>query len=189
MIWHGENPPGVFYLRSGTVGQYDTNKNGQKIMLNIFKPSAFFPMSWAINHTPNLYFFEALSDIECQIAPAEHVVDFLRLNPDVTFDLLGRAYKGTDGLLKRLNEAMIGTAKSRLMLELSISLYRFGELNADGSRTLQIKTTDLATRTGMSRETISRELKKLTEQKIIATHNGHITVQHMDMLDDRPKTP
>jgi len=189
LIWHDENPPGVIYLLAGTVGQYDINKNGQKIMLNIFKPSAFFPLSWAINHTPNVYFFEALSDVECKIAPAERVVDFLQLNSDVTFDLLGRVFKGTDGLLKRLNEAMTGTARSQLMLELAISTYRFGILNADGSHTIKIKTTELATRTGMSRETISRELKKLAEQDIITNNRGHITVHNVDMLYEKLKMP
>jgi len=189
LIWHDEDPPGIIYLLSGTVGQYDINKNGQKIMLNIFKPEAFFPLSWAINHTPNVYFFEALSDVECKIAPAERVVDFLQLNPDIAFDLLGRVFKGTDGLLKRLNEAMTGTARSQLMLELEISTYRFGVPNADGSHTLKIKTTELATRTGMSRETISRELKKLAEQRIITNYRGHVTVHHIEMLHDKLRMP
>lgn len=186
IIWAGDEPPGVIFLESGNASQYDISESGQKIVLNIFKPAAFFPMSWAINKTANKYFFEALSNIECRIAPSDAVVNYLRLDSDVAVDLLSRVYRGTDGLLQRVAELMIGTARSRLILELLISAHRFGEVHADGSINLSVKTTELAQRTGMARETVSRELKKLEKEKIITRIRSEIVIKDLAILGDKP---
>lgn len=180
IIWAGDEPPGVIFLKAGNAGQYDISENGQKIMLNIFKPPAFFPMSWAINKTKNKYFYEALDNIECYIAPPDDVVNFLKSSPEIAFDLLSRVYRGTDGLLERITELMVGTARSQLLLEILISTYRFGEIKEDGSAELNIKVIHLAQRTGMARETVSRELKKLESEGIIRRKNNLIKIGNID---------
>lgn len=184
VIWAGEEPPGIIFLESGNVGQFDISEHGQKIMLNIFKPSAFFPMSWAINKNENLYFFEALTDVRCRIAPASEVVKMLHNNNDITVDLLSRVYRGTDGLLQRIAELMVGTARSRLILELLISANRFGKIDDNGSVRINIKTTELAQRTGLARETISRELKKLEQEKIITHIKSQVTIKDLALLSN-----
>lgn len=183
IIWPHESPKGVIFLLEGNVGQYAITDDGQKIILNIFKPGAFFPMSHVINESKNKYFFEALSDIKCRIAPPGTVLDFLRDNPDVMLDLLSRVYRGTDGLLKRIAELTAGSAKSRLGLELIISCLRFGHQNDNGSYTLRVKTTELADRTGMARETISRELRELERLTIIKREAKQITIEDIDRLE------
>src|SRR5690606_4775066 len=138
IVHAGDDPKGVMYLIKGHVQQYDIAGNGEQIIVNIYKPSAFFPMSWAINKTPNQYFFEATSDLEYYLAPAEDAVHFLRNNPDVTFDLLARVYSGTDGLLRRMAHLMGGNARSRLLFELKVQTQRFGKPRGDGSILLNL---------------------------------------------------
>lgn len=76
-------PAGVFYLTAGRVNQYEISPSGNSVVVNIFKPYAFFPMSWAINRTPNHYFFEAAIDTTARLAPADEVVRFLQANPSL----------------------------------------------------------------------------------------------------------
>jgi CRP/FNR family transcriptional regulator len=182
LIWNDENPPGIFYLESGSVGQYDIGASGQKNILNIFKPPAFFPMSWAINESKNEHFFEALEPVTCRLAPRYDVLGFLEKNPKVTLDLLGRVYRGTDGLLKRLNESMTGNAQSQLITELIITASRFGSTDQNGNISIQIKTTELAQRTGLTRETVSRQLKLLNELSLIQMKKGVIFIPSLSEL-------
>src|SRR5687767_2658077 len=107
--------PGLFYLTEGRVSQYDITSSGNEVVVNVFKPGAFFPMSWAMNDTPNHYFFEASAKVVAHVAPAADAVQFLRDNPDVTLDLLGRVYRGVDGVLRRMAHLMGGDAKTRLL--------------------------------------------------------------------------
>lgn len=159
LVQAGEDPAGIFYLVAGRINQYDISPNGAEVIVNTFQPPAFFPMSWAINKTPNQYFFEAVTDVVVRQAPAEDAVEFLRREPDVLFDLLSRVYKGADGLLRRLAHLMGGDAKSRLLFEILNAAYRFGKTDKDGAVHVPLKEGDLAKHSGMARETVNRMIQ------------------------------
>lgn len=178
-----ENPPGVFYLISGTVRQYDITERGTVVTLNIFKPPAFFPMSWAINQTDNEYFFEAMEPVELHLVPRENAAKVIRDNPDVMFDLLSRLYRGTDVMLKRMSRLMGSTAYNRILLELIIAARRFGQKSAKGEIRLDMTAGDLASRTGLTRETVSRELQKLKAEKLVRISLGIIVIPDFAALE------
>src|SRR4051812_32598848 len=127
-----ETPAGVFYITEGRVSQYDITPGGNEVVVNVFKPGAFFPMSTAINRAPNHYFFEASTVVTARQAPLDDAVTFLHDNPDVAFDLLARVYRGVDGVLRRMAHLMGGNAHTRLIFELLNAANRFGEAQADG---------------------------------------------------------
>jgi len=175
--------PGVFYIIEGRVSQYDIAPSGNEVVVNVFKPGAFFPMSWAMNNTPNHYFFEAGTKVVAHLAPAADAVQFLKDNPDVTFDLLGRVYRGVDGVLRRMAHLMGGDAKSRLLFELLNAAYRFGEAQEGGSVYVPFKESDLARHSGLARETVNRTIQSLkTAELVDVTHSG-ITIKHIDQIE------
>ncbi|CAN5398564.1 Crp/Fnr family transcriptional regulator [soil metagenome] len=169
IIFANENPDAVYYLVEGRVRSYDHSYRGDEVTVNIFKPAAFFPMSWAINHTPNQYFYRTEEPTILHVVPADKALEFVKANPDVMLDLLSRLYHGIDGLLGRMVHLMSGTARSRVMYELIIECRRFGINEKANAYELKVSEVDLAARSGLSRETVSREISKLKEQKIIAT--------------------
>ncbi|HSX32616.1 MAG TPA: Crp/Fnr family transcriptional regulator, partial [Candidatus Saccharimonadales bacterium] len=146
---------------------------------------AFFPMSLAINQTPNPYVYEAETDTELHQVPASEAVAFLKNNPDVLFDLLSRLYKGVDGMLGRIVHLMAGSAKSRLLYELLIESRRFGSRQPDGSCRLAIKEAELAARAGLSRETVSREIQKLVADDLITISRSGILVRDIGALEKK----
>ncbi len=185
LILDGENPGVVYYLVSGNVKQYTHNYRGDEIILNVFHPPAFFPMSLAINQNDNPYVYEAETDIKVRQAPATEVVKFVQENPDVAFNLLSRVYRGTDGLLARMTHLMTSTAKARLMFEILIECRRFGKERPDHSYRLEINEKQLAARAGLTRETISREMAKLQKEGLVRVEERHIVVHNLDTLQDK----
>jgi CRP-like cAMP-binding protein len=179
----GEEPPGVMYLLEGRVGQLTINADGSKFILNQFKPPAFFPMSWALNRAPNEHLFEVLEPIRARRAPAGDVVEFLRANPDVALNLLARVYRGTDGVLRRLAQLLGGSASSRLLSELTIEARRFGRPEGAGGFVVHLTHDDLAARTGLARETVTRELHKLKTKRLISTTARTITIPDLRSLE------
>jgi CRP-like cAMP-binding protein len=177
-----EEPDGVSFLVEGIVEQYDITPEGNRITVNIFKPTAFFPMSWAINNTPNGYFYAALSDVTLRRADANKTVAFLQANPDIMFDLLSRVYKGTDALLQRLVVTASGIAANRLVFELLIEAYRFGEEIDDSKWLITTKQFTLAARSGLARETVSRELHKLEKENLISLkkHGTELDIKKLE---------
>jgi len=185
VVFAGEDPEKVFHILSGKISQYDISYRGDEIVINIFKEPAFFPMSWAINRTPNPYFFKADEETIVRVAPPEDVVKFIKDNPDVMFNLLSRLYKGVDGVLARTVHLMSGSARSRVIYELIIECRRFGEKAHENMYRLKINESDLAAHSGLARETVSREVKHLKERELIEIVGGGIFVKDLSALESQ----
>ena len=183
LIFADETPDYIFYITKGRVRKYDVSSRGDEVIVNIFKPPAFFPVSEAINHTPNKYFYKTEVATELHVVPSGVVLEFLKNNPDVMLDLLSRMYRGMDGLLGRVVQLMSGSAKSRLLYELLIECRRFGKRNDDGTYILDITEVDLAARAGMSRETVSREMKLIKTSGLVELHNKNILIKDLAALE------
>lgn len=180
IIFGGENPSGIFYLTRGLVRQYAISASGEEVVVNIYKPPAFFPMNWAVNKTPNKYFFQTMQPSSFHKAPAEKVLEFIKQNPDVMLDLLSRLYSGLNGVLEQNVQLMSGSARARIALELIIACKRFGQPDAAGAYELKISQQELASRVGLSRETISRDLKDMPGISVI---HGGIRVKDLSRLE------
>ncbi len=181
LIHAHDEPDHVFHLLEGKVKQYDISYRGDEVVLNEFKPPAFFPMSYAMNRTPNVYFFEAETDVELQSAPIDDAVNFLKANADVTYDLLSRVYRGTDGLIGRIAHLMAGSARSRVLYELLIECRRFGEPRGHGMA-VSVSESDIGAHAGLARETVSREIHKLKDEGLISIIKKEIWVNDLELL-------
>lgn len=182
LVFADENPEHIFYIVKGRVRKYDVSYRGDEVIINIFQPPSFFPMSWAINKTSNHFFYKTETETELHVVPAKDALDFLKENPDVVLDLLSRLYKGLEGVYGRLVHLMSGTARSRLLYELIIECRRFGTKQKDGSYLLKTSEVDLAARSGLSRETISREMKGIKARGWVSVSKNEIIVKDVGLL-------
>jgi len=172
----------VYHLVSGQVREYDISDQGDKVVVNLFQPPAFFPISIAVNQSVNRYYFETVGEVMIRRAPAEEVVRFLKTNPDIVYDLLKRVFLGTDVMQRRMVHAMSSTARIRVLYELWLDARRLGEKQADGTLLVPIRVYELAARTGLTRETASRELAKLLSLGIKNSLRG-VIVRNLNDLE------
>ena len=161
--------------------QYIISKKGDELVINIFKPHAFFPMTWAVNKTPNSYFYEAVEDAEVYKAPPEDVLAFIKTNPDVMFDLLSRIYRGAEGILAKMTYLMSGNAYARLVTEIVIYTKRFGK--GEDREDVTVSERQLASLTGMTRETVSREMRSLKAKGLVEFSRNKLTIPDMEKLE------
>lgn len=173
----------VFYITEGIVTQYDISSTGNEVVVNVYEPGMFFPMSVAINRVPNIYFFEADSSVGLHVAGADEAVAFLKRSPDVTYDLLSRVYRGTDGLMRRMAHLMGGSARTRLLFELINASRRFGKVVSNDQIQLSLSENDFAKRTGLSRETISRMMKALKNDGLVTMTTKGVVVTSLARLE------
>lgn len=175
----------IHYLEQGQVKVYDVTNRGDEMILNVFKAGAFFPMNVVVNHTINPYIYEAETDVDIRLAPADEVIAFIQDNPDVMFDLLSRVYRGMDGLLGRIGHLMTSSAHDRLIYELILEARRFGTMRPNGSCTLAINERNLGARAGLSRETVNRELSKLKNEQLITVQPKYIVLEDLSALEKK----
>ncbi len=178
-----EEPTGIFFLKNGAVKLYAISKKGEELVINIYKPIAFFPMGWAINNTKNEYYYEAITDAIVMKAPREKVLKFLQSNPEVLYDLVQRIYRGLDGLFTRMMYMMSGGAYDRLVTEIVIQAKRFGKHTTDGVIEFHVSEKELAAQAGMTRETVSREMKVLKEKNLVGFNKNTLTIHDLSLLE------
>ncbi len=184
IILRADTPPsGIFYLKKGYVKDYSISTEGEELTLIIFKPGDFFPVQWAINDKPNIHNLEALTAVELYRVPKDRFIDFLTKNPDVLFELTRRIVTRLGGLLDRMEHLVFGNAYEKIGSILLILAERFGEKNNNHFTIPLILThKDIAALAGMTRETVSIEMKKLESNNLIAYNGRLIIVKNPDKL-------
>ena len=163
LIGADDNPTGISFIEKGFVKQYVISPKGQTLMLTIFKPGAFIPLTWGINETPNTSNFESLTDVTLYRAPREAVITFLREHPDVLYDCTQRLLAGLSGMLERLQTLALDDAYEKVV---RVIVY-FGKLHLP----FALPHKEIAAWTGLARETVSLQMEELTRRGLIR-YNG-----------------
>lgn len=177
----------VFFLTRGIVKMSGQLKDRELLTLNIYKPYSLFPMSPLLNNKPDKYAYTALTEVQGHFAPNQKFRQFIKKNPDVLFDLLKRIYRGLDGFFARLESLLFGDAYLRLLTHLVIYSKRFGK-NSNGEHNWYVTHHQLASQTGLARETVTREIKKLQEKNLIGYKGKKLLIHDTMALEKELNT-
>ncbi|OGG23997.1 hypothetical protein A3A79_02260 [Candidatus Gottesmanbacteria bacterium RIFCSPLOWO2_01_FULL_43_11b] len=177
-------PPGVYFLKKGSVRQYLVSPSGDTLMVHVFKPGSFFPLMWALNDIPNTFYFEALVDVEAHRAPKDKVVAFLKENADVLFYTLQRLLSGLHGIVTRIGHVILDDAYTKTALLLLYYSKNFGE-RANGGIVLHVPLVhrEIAAWIGTTRETASLQMEALKKKGIIETRGRQLIITDVELLE------
>lgn len=183
LIRADDDPQGIFYLTKGYVRQYTISKSGYELTLQILKPIAYFPMIWAINGAPNVYYFEALTSVVVGRAPKELVVNFIKDKPAIIFGLMSELLEDYAETLTRIEHLVFSDAYRRVISVLLYIAKHFGEESNTGIIIRHHFThQDIAALVGVARETASNEIALLEKKGLITYIDHFIQVDDVDKL-------
>ena len=151
--------------------QYDIRSNGTDITLNIYREGSLLTLPWILDKNISTNFVECIEDIRLIAVPIQAFTKEFATNHELTFEMLKRLSRGIDGIFTRLAAHGTNDASYKIMTELKIEAARFGEEMQNGTF-VAIRPSVIANRTGMARETVSRNLRKLVEAKTILVHSS-----------------
>lgn len=191
LIRADDDPQGIFCLTKGYVRQYTISATGSELSLHILKPISYFPMVWAINGTPNIYYFEALTPVEVGRAPRDQVVNFIKDKPTIIFELLSELIGDYAESLLRIEHLVFSDAYRRVISILLYIAKHFGEKNNNGIIVHHRFTQqDIATLVGVARETAGLELTRLEKKGLITYVDHSILFKNIDKLAaELPSSP
>jgi len=178
----GERTKYAYYLVRGRVKQYDITYQGSEITVNTFKAGDYFMIPTTLASVPSAYYFSAATDITIYCAPVEDTMVFMNSHPEVLRDMLAQAYMGFEGVLQRMTHLMSGNTHSRVLYEMVLDAREVGDVKQGRVCTLPTNVTELASRTGLSRETVSREVSRLKRQGLLA-RSSKIVIKDLSLLE------
>ena len=184
IICGGEPLDSVYYLAAGQLRQYDISYRGDEVVVNTLASPSLFPLGPTLAGLHNRFFFEASSESHIYQAPTKEATMFLQQNPDVMFFVLHQFCVGSDGLFDRLAHIMGGSARSRVLYELLIQGRLIGE-RRKSFIFIPLNESELASRSGLSRETVSREVHKLKKVGLLDVSRKGILLHDTDTLAEK----
>ena len=181
-----DDPSGVYYLDEGIVDQYVITDKGDEFIVAFHEPFAIFPLSWALNDSHNIFFYEALTPASLYRAPKSEFLKFIEGDPQVILILLKSEIKIADEMLSRTMYLTEGTVRKRLIAVLMSGAKRFCTKTSENSVTFDFKILEakLASTIGTTPESLSRELKSLKEKGLIQFNKNILTITDINELED-----
>ncbi len=150
-------PKGAYLLESGLIKMYAITASGKTYIHNLLKPGGIFPLIWLVTGLPNRYYFETLEPVSVYRAEREQTLNFIQSHATVTTDISRRFLIGMDGYFEHTEIIAEGSAAQKLENTISMLRRRFGP---SFKATLHLTHQELASLSGLSRETVTRLLKK-----------------------------
>ena len=174
----------IFFLTKGIVRMFVLSKKGEDLTLNIYKAYSFFPISLIFN-TQNKYTFQSLTEVQGHFAPKKDFEKFIVKNPNALLDLLKRIYKGLDGFYMISETLLSKDAFYRVLSQLIIYARRFGQENQN-KVTFDWRLThhQLASQTGLARESVTRQIKKLQNKGLVGYLGKKLFIHNLSKLEE-----
>lgn len=178
LIYAGDETNRIFYIQKGFVKVYVISDDGEERILLILKQKDIFPLlrDPEMPRQRSLYFYAAMTAVELQASDQKEVIAGLRNNREETWELLRYISEFSNTLSDRLSQLESKKAGSKLANLFRYLIIVCGDKTKLNAYILRLKLThqDIANLVGLTRETVSKELKKMEKQGKIAYRNGYL---------------
>lgn len=168
-IIHPEDNVGhIYFIEKGYVRFYSISEDGKEFTFLIYKPGYIFPIIYTFLGNKTKYYFEALTPVVLRRSPKETFNKLIAEKPELLYPVTKELIVRYDEMLERLEDMAFDNAESKVKSILHLLGVQFGR--KEGKKTVfkfPLIHKDIASMTGMTRETVSIEMKKLEQRKLI----------------------
>ncbi len=180
VIYNGDKPIHVMFIKSGAVKFYDIDSEGNEKILHIGGKGSIFPLFYPFEDKSKVdAFYTTICDTEVLLIPLDDFRKKLRLSPQYAFHILRWYAKEMDHVVRRLKSLEKSSAQEKVLEALSYLCNQHATIKRLGSdwykTNFPVTQQALADMTGLTRETVNVELK--TTEKLQLTRNRKQTLE------------
>ena len=171
LLFQGEVPRFGFILKRGVIKEYDINKQGNEQITWLINKLEVFPFPWLMNSIPTVsYYYETVTDCEVYVLRKEEYYQLLTTNKEFLYRELKRQALKENEQTRRLAAVLNFKAENKLVNTFHYLIECYGEVVSSKIVKLDISLThqDLADLTGLTRETVSKEIGSLKKKGVIS---------------------
>lgn len=166
LIFQDDQPDVVYYIKSGFVKGYDIDSQGTEQLLWLGSSGDFVPLAWVFEAEATVpYFFSAIGDVEAYTIRRSELRAFLFENHAALLEVTSELAIRLTNTFHHLNAVEKAKAEERILYGLFFLSTRFSDFARQTVREVSLPLThqDIANLIGLSRETVTQELKKLKD--------------------------
>ena len=172
----GDDCPGVFVVGAGLVRVFKLAPSGKEQVLHLAGPGATFAEAAVIGGFPCPAFAQAAEPSEVALIPSDAFMGFLRRDHQACIDLLAGLAGWLHHVVDLLEDITLRDAAGRLGRHLLASA------DQDGRVQLASMRKHLASQLNLTPETLSRTLRRLSEDGCITNDRDGIRVIDRERL-------
>jgi CRP-like cAMP-binding protein len=180
IILHQEEVPShMFVIKSGAVRNYDITPDGTEKPLMFDRQDEMFPIGWLFGLiSESVYFYEAYTATEVYLVPRGDLQAFFLHYPDSQYALFRMMVARMLDMQIRFLALQQNRARDKLLHTLKFLIARWGRVPSNEQTEIDLPLTqqELANFTGLTRETVTIELKRLQAEGIISLKARRYTV-------------
>jgi CRP-like cAMP-binding protein len=160
----------IFLIKKGIVKTYKTTKEGKELITGFFKENRFLGVTSCLGEFPHTENAEAMEDSKIIKINKEEVISIVKSNPSIAYEMI-RLFASN---IKISKEKMVQiaydsvrgrTAKSLLLLTIN-----------NTQNMISLSRSDLASLTGIAKETLIRTLSDFKEEGFIETGRTYVKI-------------
>ncbi|USN97280.1 MAG: Crp/Fnr family transcriptional regulator [Candidatus Nomurabacteria bacterium] len=181
-----ENTKKICIIKSGIVKVYDIDNEGEEQQVALDTITEVFPIGVGLGiHKNTLYFYEAFTDVEVYILERKDFLEYIADNPRIGYEMYEGLAKRFVSMQTRVYALEQKKALDKIVLTLLYLCERFGtQLNSKSVKIeLPLSHKELSNFIGLTRETISLTLKKLSDQSAISYKGKYYTIDTKKLKD------
>jgi CRP-like cAMP-binding protein len=193
LIFQGEVPRYGYALKSGIIKEYDISKQGNEQTTWLIGRLEVFPLPWLTGVvTTASYYYEAVSD--CELYVIEQTVFLELIKTDHTFLLreLNRQAEKEIYQTRRIAAILNIKAQDKIIHTFHYLVESYGQFHGNNLAQINLPLThqDIANLTGMTRETVSKEIGILkSEGLLLGTDSKSIYAIDLSKLNEQLSIP
>jgi CheY-like chemotaxis protein len=184
MIYYESNHPiNIYYLVKGVVKAYKTNDDGKELSVGLYGPGDFFGYTAVLNNTTYKETAQAIEDCTLVVIPRSEFEGLLMSN----IDTLRKFAEILTGSIVQKEQRLLNLAYDSVRKKIAtilIELYYKKTADSNVPCTIDISRDNLASLTGMTKESTIRVLSDFNAEKLVSIHNSIITINSLTRLQN-----
>lgn len=186
-----EEIPYTYYIVRGFINIYSISSAGQQKDLIIFRAGHIFPLVPTVRgDVMSAWFFEAMTDVDLLRIPRLELMGQIKNDPAIKDEIIDFLVQVIKIFRRRIDILEIIKSDERIIEDILFISESFGVTNDNGSVVLNVPIThkDIASRAGVTRETVSREISKLEKKGLVGYNNHMIVINNLNKLKEELET-
>lgn len=178
-----EDFKGVYFVKSGYLRVYDVMAGEKEGGILLFKPWFYLSLISLKTGLKNRHFVETMTPVEAWMAPSEEFEKYLKENPKLDNEINNLVMEKFLDLTSYLSQLISGNAYLKVA-GLIYSLAKEYGVAKGKEVSIKVKIThkQIATLTGLTRETVTLQMLKLEKNGVIDNDKRQIVVMEIKEL-------
>lgn len=178
IIFHEGDPPSyVHYIHSGAVKLYKQGESRKTVVLRMLLPGDVFGYRAVLSDEDLAATAEAVQETVICSIPRDHFMESIRTQPDLAVSFLRKLcheLRASEEIWLQQSQESATKHTLRVLQQLAGGS---GQIQTGGARSTRfLRRSEIAELVGISSETFSRTLRKLTERGLLSVDKNTITL-------------